>query len=44
MTQLAKGFAERAATEGPAAPPVIHTVELLDWAYGGPAPEGVAAS
>ena len=22
--------------------PVVHTVELLDWAYGGPRPEGVA--
>ena len=22
--------------------PVLHTVELLDWAYGGPAPAGVA--
>ncbi|WP_420391573.1 heterodisulfide reductase-related iron-sulfur binding cluster [Acuticoccus sp.] len=22
--------------------PVVHTVELLDWAYGGPAPAGVA--
>jgi glycolate oxidase iron-sulfur subunit len=21
--------------------PVVHTVELLDWAYGGPAPEGI---
>ncbi|MBX3572524.1 MAG: glycolate oxidase subunit GlcF [Mesorhizobium sp.] len=23
--------------------PVVHTVELLDWAYGGPRPEGVGA-
>ena len=23
--------------------PVMHTVELLDWATGGPAPEGLAA-
>jgi glycolate oxidase iron-sulfur subunit len=22
--------------------PVVHTVKLLDWAYGGPKPEGVA--
>ncbi len=22
--------------------PVVHTVELLDWAYGGPAPEAAA--
>ncbi len=22
--------------------PIVHTVELLDWAYGGPAPEGLA--
>ncbi|MBZ9654084.1 glycolate oxidase subunit GlcF [Phyllobacterium lublinensis] len=24
--------------------PIVHTVELLDWAYGGPKPEGIAAS
>jgi glycolate oxidase iron-sulfur subunit len=24
--------------------PIVHTVELLDWAYGGPRPEGVPAS
>jgi glycolate oxidase iron-sulfur subunit len=23
--------------------PVVHTVELLDWAYGGPVPERLAA-
>ncbi|QND51974.1 glycolate oxidase subunit GlcF [Phyllobacterium sp. 628] len=23
--------------------PIVHTVELLDWVYGGPRPEGVAA-
>jgi glycolate oxidase iron-sulfur subunit len=23
--------------------PVVHTIELLDWAYGGPAPDGLAA-
>ncbi|RVA84105.1 glycolate oxidase iron-sulfur subunit, partial [Mesorhizobium sp. M7A.F.Ca.US.006.04.2.1] len=21
--------------------PVVHTIKLLDWAYGGPRPEGV---
>ncbi len=31
MTQIGKGTDI----------PIIHTVELLDWAYGGPAPEGV---
>ena len=30
MTQIAKGTAI----------PIVHTVELLDWAHGGPAPEG----
>ncbi|TIX04703.1 MAG: glycolate oxidase iron-sulfur subunit, partial [Mesorhizobium sp.] len=24
--------------------PVVHTIKLLDWAYGGPKPEGVADS
>jgi glycolate oxidase iron-sulfur subunit len=33
MTQIGKGTAL----------PIVHTVELLDWAYGGPAPEGLAA-
>jgi glycolate oxidase iron-sulfur subunit len=23
--------------------PIVHTVELLDWVYGGPRPEGVPA-
>jgi glycolate oxidase iron-sulfur subunit len=32
MTQLASGTAT----------PVLHTVELLDWATGGPRPEGLA--
>ncbi|MFI4996747.1 MAG: heterodisulfide reductase-related iron-sulfur binding cluster, partial [Hyphomicrobiales bacterium] len=41
ITQIAKGFADRAQAAGPAAPPVVHTVELLDWALGGPVPEGV---
>jgi glycolate oxidase iron-sulfur subunit len=22
--------------------PIVHTVELLDWAYGGPKPAGLA--
>jgi glycolate oxidase iron-sulfur subunit len=29
---------------GPNAPPVVHTVELLDWMAGGPEPEGVATA
>jgi glycolate oxidase iron-sulfur subunit len=33
ITQLAGGTAV----------PVVHTVELLDWATGGPAPEPLAA-
>ena len=37
MTQLAKGFSDRGATT-----PVVHTVELLDWATGGPLPEKLA--
>jgi glycolate oxidase iron-sulfur subunit len=41
ITQIAKGFAMRAESGGGAAPPVLHTVELLDWAMGGPAPEGL---
>ena len=32
ITQIAAGTAI----------PVVHTVELLDWATGGPAPEGLA--
>jgi glycolate oxidase iron-sulfur subunit len=34
LTQLAAGMSV----------PVIHTVELLDWAYGGPAPAGIVLS
>jgi glycolate oxidase iron-sulfur subunit len=41
ITQIAKGFADRARAGGPAAPPVVHTVELLDWALGGQRPEGI---
>ena len=33
MTQIAGGTAI----------PIIHTVELLDWAHGGPRPKGVPA-
>ena len=29
---------------GGAGMPIVHTVELLDWAYGGPKPEGVPAA
>jgi glycolate oxidase iron-sulfur subunit len=36
MTQIAKGFAEAGATT-----PIVHTVELLDWATGGPMPAGL---
>ncbi|MDE2578187.1 MAG: glycolate oxidase subunit GlcF [Hyphomicrobiales bacterium] len=28
-------------SSGAGAPPVVHTVELLDWAYGGPRPEAL---
>jgi len=24
--------------------PVVHTIKLLDWAYGGPKPDGVSES
>jgi glycolate oxidase iron-sulfur subunit len=41
IAQIAKGFADRARGGGPVAPPIIHMVELLDWALGGPAPEGI---
>jgi glycolate oxidase iron-sulfur subunit len=43
ITQIAKGFADRAAGKG-GAMPVVHTVELLDWALGGPSPEGVPSA
>jgi len=36
MVHIAKGLT------GPDAPPVVHTVELLDWATGGPKPNGLA--
>ena len=36
ITQLSSRAGEAAG------PPVVHTVELLDWAYGGPAPAGLA--
>jgi glycolate oxidase iron-sulfur subunit len=34
MTQISKGTGI----------PLVHTVELLDWAYGGPKPEGISAT
>ncbi|MGL4974742.1 MAG: glycolate oxidase subunit GlcF [Bosea sp. (in: a-proteobacteria)] len=34
MTQIGKGFADNGITT-----PIVHTVELLDWATGGPLPE-----
>jgi glycolate oxidase iron-sulfur subunit len=36
MTQLAKGFADHNRDVA-----VVHTVELLDWATGGPKPEAL---
>ena len=33
-----------AQLEGALGVPVVHTVELLDWATGGPSPEGIEAS
>lgn len=36
MTQIAKGFAERGDDVA-----LVHTVELLDWATGGPKPEAL---
>jgi glycolate oxidase iron-sulfur subunit len=41
ITQLTKGFTDRHRAGGPVGPPVVHTIELLDWAFGGPLPEGV---
>ena len=37
MTQIGKGFADNGI-----ATPIVHTVELLDWATGGPLPEVLA--
>lgn len=37
MTQLAKGFSDRDRDVA-----VVHTVELLDWATGGPKPDALA--
>jgi glycolate oxidase iron-sulfur subunit len=39
MTQIGLGLAQR---ERPV--PIVHTVELLDWATGGPCPEALAAA
>ena len=36
MAQIGKGLADRGS-----AVPVVHTVELLDWATGGPMPEAL---
>ncbi|PSC04583.1 glycolate oxidase iron-sulfur subunit [Alsobacter soli] len=36
MTQIGKGFADRGDRT-----PIVHTVELLDWATGGPMPEAL---
>jgi glycolate oxidase iron-sulfur subunit len=52
MTQIARGFAEMGFAEkgfadSGAATPVVHTVELIDWATGGPVPaalEGLVAA
>ena len=40
LEQIAGGFA--GGTGENKAPPVVHTVELLDWATGGPQPEEIA--
>ena len=37
MTQIGKGFADNGIVT-----PIVHTVELLDWATGGPLPETLA--
>ncbi len=37
MSQIGKGLADRGN-----AVPVVHTVELIDWATGGPKPRGLA--
>ncbi|MCP8939157.1 glycolate oxidase subunit GlcF [Alsobacter sp. SYSU M60028] len=37
MTQIGKGFADRGDRT-----PIVHTVELLDWATGGPMPPALA--
>lgn len=37
MTQISKGFADRGRPL-----PVVHTVELIDWATGGPRPRALA--
>ncbi len=39
LEQIADGFA--AGNGEKKGPPVVHTVELLDWATGGPKPEGI---
>lgn len=39
ITQIAKGFAEKGLDTQ-----IIHTVELVDWATGGPLPERLAAA
>ncbi|WP_342360551.1 heterodisulfide reductase-related iron-sulfur binding cluster [Terrarubrum flagellatum] len=39
ITQIAAGLAERGAPI-----PILHTVELADWAMGGPLPEKLAAA
>lgn len=37
MTQIGKGLADRGDTT-----PIVHTVELIDWATGGPKPAAIA--
>ncbi len=39
MTQIGKGFADRGR-----AVPIVHTVELIDWATGGPLPAALAGA
>jgi glycolate oxidase iron-sulfur subunit len=38
IAQIGKGFADAGLTT-----PIVHTVELIDWATGGPAPEGIGS-
>ncbi len=37
MTQIGKGLADSGSRT-----PIVHTVELLDWAHGGPMPDALA--
>ena len=41
-SRSAREIQESAKSGGGTELPVVHTVELLDWAYGGPAPSDLA--